>query len=62
MCVLDYDFAILNNAFLIHRPGIKLKQQAKPLPQHSETQKKMIQDVIIPELKRLYGTREECSL
>ena len=23
LCVLDYDFAVLNNAFLIHKPGIK---------------------------------------
>jgi hypothetical protein len=23
LCVLDYEFMILDNAFLIHRPGIK---------------------------------------
>ena len=62
MCVLDYDFAILNNAFLIHRPGIKLAKQAKALPQHSRTQQAMINNVIMPELKRLYGTRIGCSV
>jgi hypothetical protein len=25
LCVLDYDFMILDNAFLTHRPGIKTK-------------------------------------
>ena len=25
LCVLDYDFMILDNAFLMHRPGIKSK-------------------------------------
>ena len=62
MCVLDYDFAILNNAFLIHRPGIKLAKQAKASPQHSKTQQAMINNVIMPELKRLYGTRKGCSM
>ena len=61
MCVLDYDFAILNNAFLIHRPGIKLAQQAKASYRHSAAQESLINNVIMPELKQLYGTRKGCS-
>ena len=61
MCVLDYDFAILNNAFLIHRPGIKLAQQAKASPKHSRAQESLINNVIMPELRQLYGTRKGCS-
>ena len=28
MCVLDYDFMVLDNAFLIHRPGIKTRSSS----------------------------------
>ena len=61
MCVLNYDFAILNNAFLIHRPGIKLAQQAKANHRHSAVQEALISNVIMPELRQLYGTRKGCS-
>ena len=29
LCVLDYDFMILNNAFLVHKPGIKTRAENK---------------------------------
>ena len=29
MCLLNYEFHILDNAFLIHRPGIKSKKELK---------------------------------
>ena len=68
MCVLDYDFAILNNAFLIHRPGIiSAEHTGSYRPQHFremqfQQQQTMINNVIMPELIRLYGTRKGCYL
>ncbi|CAG7830126.1 unnamed protein product [Allacma fusca] len=29
LCILDYDFMIMDNAFLVHRPGIKKKKRNK---------------------------------
>ena len=62
MCVLDYEFAILNNAFLIHRPGIKSAEQAnKNKQRYLSAQEALINNVIMPELRQLYGTRKGCS-
>lgn len=63
LCVLDYDFMILNNAFLIHRPGIKT---AKTSSTHIDkakvaAQNDFIKKIIMPELKQLYGTRKGCE-
>jgi len=63
LCVMDYDFMILNNAFLIHRPGFKT---AKSNQQHTDkpkvaAQNDFIKKIIIPELKQLYGSRKGCE-
>lgn len=63
LCVLDYDFMILNNAFLIHRPGFKT---AKSNQEHTDkakvaAQNDFIKKIIIPELKQLYGSRKGCE-
>ena len=54
---------ILNNAFLIHRPGIKT---AKASSSHIDkakvaAQNDFIKKIIMPELKQLYGTRKGCE-
>ena len=50
LCVLDYDFMILDNAFLVHRPGIKT--QAANLKQTQKdkvaAQNSLIAKTIIP--------------
>lgn len=59
LCLLDYDFHVLNNAFLTHRPGIK---------SHDENAKgrdtiagnKLINNTIQPQLIKLYGDRKGC--
>ena len=57
MCVLDYDFAILSNAFLIHRPGIKSRKEAnKNIQPYKSAQEALLSNVIMPELRKLYGT------
>ena len=62
LCVLDYDFLILNNAFLIHRPGIKTlkKNQSAADKAKVAAQNSLIQKTIMPELKQLYGSRPGC--
>ncbi|XP_071450808.1 beta-1,4-glucuronyltransferase 1 [Hetaerina americana] len=60
LCALDYEFRILDNAFLVHRPGIKTyKKDPKRLAMASKTNS-LIKKVIEPELKVLYGTRKGC--
>merc|ERR1719330_2086970 len=63
LCVLDYDFMILNNAFLIHRPGIKTAKSSSPHIDKAKVaaQNDFIKKIIMPELKQLYGTRKGCE-
>ncbi|XP_014251105.1 beta-1,4-glucuronyltransferase 1 [Cimex lectularius] len=62
LCVLDYEFQILDNAFLVHRPGIKkLKRDPVRAMQASKTNS-LIKYKIFPELKILYGTRKGCAV
>ncbi|CAG9783138.1 unnamed protein product [Diatraea saccharalis] len=62
LCVKDYDFMILNNAFLIHKPGIKHYVKNPKRDHIVANQNKYIMSVIMPELKKLFGTRSGCSL
>jgi hypothetical protein len=62
MCILDYEFQILDNAFLVHKPGIKATKkdpQRETLVQETNA---LIKKVIFPELKVLYGTRKGCAV
>jgi len=63
MCSLEYDYHILNNAFLIHRPGIKTWSDLKPILQNGKigAQGSFISNKIIPQVKKLYGVRDECG-
>ena len=62
MCLLDYDFAVLDNAFLVHRPGVKVAIQ-DPMPNAIvEQQLILIQNVIRPELEIVYGSNIDCAL
>lgn len=60
MCIKDYDFMVLDNAFLVHRPGIKKTSKSPPVA--FKAQSKVINDHIIPEIERLYGKRKGCFL
>ena len=59
MCVLDYDFMVLDNAFLIHRPGIKTRSSTNSRLERK--QQSVIKKSVVPELKRIYGVREGCQ-
>ncbi|GBP77927.1 hypothetical protein EVAR_26537_1 [Eumeta japonica] len=62
LCVKNYDFMILNNAFLIHKPGIKHYRKNAKRDTIAGRQNKFIQQVIVPELKKLYGVKHGCAL
>ncbi|KFB38957.1 AGAP009404-PA-like protein [Anopheles sinensis] len=61
MCILGYDFHVLDNGFLVHRPGIKSFQQANRPPQQAK-QRSFIRRTIAKEIHALYGTREGCTI
>lgn len=62
LCVLDYDFHILDNAFLVHKPGIKvLKKDPKRAMLAAKTNQ-LIKKIIYPELQVMYGTRKGCAV
>ncbi len=62
MCVLNYDFMILDNGFLVHRPGVKLPRRNKIRDAIAWKQSNFIQSKILNELEILYGKRSECTL
>lgn len=62
LCVLDYDFLILDNAFLVHRPGIKFYKKDPYREGLSAKTNALIKKIIFPELKVLYGTRKGCAV
>uniref|UniRef100_A0A182VUQ7 N-acetyllactosaminide beta-1,3-N-acetylglucosaminyltransferase n=1 Tax=Anopheles minimus TaxID=112268 RepID=A0A182VUQ7_9DIPT len=62
LCVLDYDFHILDNGFLVHKPGIKvLKKDPKRAILAAKTNQ-LIKKMIYPELQVMYGTRKGCAV
>ncbi|KAI8429696.1 hypothetical protein MSG28_000264 [Choristoneura fumiferana] len=62
LCVKDYDFMILNNAFLIHKPGIKRFAKNAKRDAIVSRQNHFVKGVITPELKKLFGTRDGCAM
>ncbi|KAG8227483.1 hypothetical protein J437_LFUL002372 [Ladona fulva] len=62
LCTSDYEFRILNRAFLAHRPGIKTYKNDPKRSALSAKTNTLIKNVIAPELKVLYGTRKGCTV
>ena len=61
MCLLNYDFNILSNAFLVHKPGIKSISEAAR--ENLETiNNHLIKDEILPEINVFYGQRRGCKI
>lgn len=61
MCLLNYDFKVLSNAFLVHRPGIKSVKEAKRESLEQENLKKIL-DESLPAIKLFYGERKGCKV
>lgn len=63
MCLLDYDYMVLDNAFLVHKPGVKKeKEQIKKFGKLVSATNVLIRRHIKPELEAIYGRREGCKL
>lgn len=63
MCVLGYDYLVLDNVFLVHKPGKKLASHSgvKAMEMAALTHS-IINKVIRVELDVLYGGRSGCVL
>lgn len=63
MCVLDYDYHILDNAFLVHKPGIKRRGKMDILrDQFAKRTFQLIREKIEPEIHTIYGINRNCSV
>uniref|UniRef100_A0A8D8PPZ8 Beta-1,4-glucuronyltransferase 1 n=1 Tax=Cacopsylla melanoneura TaxID=428564 RepID=A0A8D8PPZ8_9HEMI len=62
LCVMDYEFQILDNAFLVHKPGIKTLKKDHARAVLAGKTNAMIRKVIAPELRILYGIRKGCAI
>lgn len=62
LCVLDYDFLILDNAFLVHKPGIKIYKKDTRRAMLAGKTNQLIKKIIFPELKVLYGSKKGCAV
>lgn len=62
LCVLDYEFQILDNAFLVHKPGIKILKKDPKRAMLAAKTNQLIKKIIYPELQVLYGTRKGCAV
>jgi len=63
LCLMDYDFFILDTPFLIHKPGIKTKVDRKKEKPSSKVnaQLKHIMKTIVPKIEMEFGKRIGCS-
>lgn len=59
MCLLDYNYAILDSVFLVHRPGMKLGYTRKTR-QKIYAGKESIKQDVFPDYISLYGPRVAC--
>ncbi|EDW45953.1 beta-1,4-glucuronyltransferase 1 [Drosophila sechellia] len=62
MCVLDYEFHILDNAFLVHKPGIKQPGNRKEIFPQERRNNGLINKKISREMRMTYGTRSGCVI
>ena len=61
MCLQDYNFLGLSNAFMIHKPGIKTIKEAVENRSQNNTVE-LVRNYILPEIDSLYGKRENCKM
>ncbi|KAK7067084.1 hypothetical protein SK128_025292 [Halocaridina rubra] len=62
LCVRDYEFHILDNAFLVHRPGIKSTEPSGEQKSLILEQYRFIRDIIIPQYKSIFGSSIFCGV
>lgn len=64
MCLLDYNYNVLSNAFLCHKPGIKTDAWRKKNVDltYVKTKTDLLQAEIATQLKIIYKDREGCEV
>lgn len=62
LCTQDYEFHILDNAFLVHKPGIKKRQKNPARGVLVDQQNAVIKEEMVPQYKRLFGNKTKCVL
>ena len=62
LCVRNYEFHILDNAFLVHRPGIKRIVKDPARDKIAGKQRYFISSKIKGEYKTLFGANKACNL
>ncbi|KAG7175372.1 Beta-1-4-glucuronyltransferase 1-like 1 [Homarus americanus] len=62
LCVRDYELHILDNAFLVHKPGIKKLHKDPFRDRIVAKQNSAISSKILPEYKTVFGTRKSCVI
>ncbi|KAK4883547.1 hypothetical protein RN001_006866 [Aquatica leii] len=63
MCLMNYDYVVLDNAFLAHKPGIKKHRiQKYRYSSFIAKTRTIIKDYIKPQLQHVYGDNERCIL
>lgn len=60
MCALNYDFLVLDNAFLVHKPGIR--RLIHVVTKTVVNQDRLINVRIRSELQKKFGKHDECVL
>lgn len=61
MCYLGYEYHILDNAFLVHKPGIKIYKADHKRDEITNRSSTLLKNVIEPHLKIIYGDKAECN-
>ena len=63
MCLMEYDYVVLDNAFLIHKSGIKKhKEQNRKFGKVTQKTNVMKKKIVKPELIKVYGDVRGCML
>ncbi|XP_044262843.1 beta-1,4-glucuronyltransferase 1-like [Tribolium madens] len=62
LCLLDYDFMVLDNAFLVHKPGIKKITRDKKRLKYEKKTNKLIRERFLPEMNFLYNFKNNCKV
>ncbi|RXG70378.1 hypothetical protein Avbf_08007 [Armadillidium vulgare] len=60
MCLLGYEYHVLDNAFVVHKPGIKLLDMNYMLSDLVKKQNKLIYRKIVKEYITYFGDRRGC--
>ena len=61
MCMHDYRYAVLDNAFLVHRPGIKKIGRNKQFREEIVRQNYRLYK-IRDKLRKIHGKKPECLI